>query len=139
MSSEYRYDAFISYRREEPDKTFARDLLRDLEVAGYTVAIDERAFAPPLPFLEEMERCIKESRFTLCVISPRYQQSGNCEEEAIIAQVLDMSQRRRRLIPLTLEKTDLPTWLYARTGIDYTDPDPLVPPFDRLTETLGNP
>jgi hypothetical protein len=45
----FRYDVLISYRRQEPDKAFARDLLRKLEADGYTVAIDERDFAPPPP------------------------------------------------------------------------------------------
>jgi TIR domain len=65
-------DAFISYRRCEPDRTFAHELLRELEAAGFRVAIDERDFSPQATFLEEMERCIRESRFTLAVLSPRY-------------------------------------------------------------------
>ena len=72
-----KYDVLISYRREDPDKQFARDLLKTLEADGYKVAIDERDFDPAQTFLEEMERCIKESRFTLAVMSPRYLQSGN--------------------------------------------------------------
>ena len=133
------YDLFISYRRQEPDKQFARDLLRRLEDDGYVGAIDERDFAPNQPFLNEMERCIRESRFTLCVMSPRYFESGNCEEEAIICKVLDMGERRRRLVPLVIEKVEMPTWLYGITGIDFTDNDPLVDPYERLTEMLGNP
>ena len=45
MSHPHRYDAFLSYRRQEPDRTFVRDLLARLEKAGYTVATDERDFA----------------------------------------------------------------------------------------------
>jgi TIR domain len=65
MSEAYRYDAFISYRRQEPDKAFARQLLKDLEAAGYCIAFDERDFPGNASFLQEMERCVKESRFTL--------------------------------------------------------------------------
>jgi predicted nucleotide-binding protein len=134
-----QYDVFISYRRQEPDKAFARSLLRDLETAGYKVAIDERDFSANASFLEEMERCVKKSRFTLAVVSPRYFESGNCEEEAIICKVLDMGERKRRLIPLTIEKVEMPTWMYGIVGINFMDQDPIVPPLEKLKGTLGNP
>ena len=136
---ELRYDAFLSYRRQEPDKTHARQLLRDLEAAGYKVAIDERDFRAEQPFLVEMDRCIEESRFTLAVITPRYLESGNVEQEHIMVTVRDMRDRQRRLIPLTFEQTHLPNWLYVISGINFSDPDPLVPPLQRLQETLGPP
>jgi hypothetical protein len=132
-------DAFISYRHCEPDRTFAHDLLRDLEAAGFRVAIDERDFSPQASFLEEIERCIRESRFTLAVLSPRYLESGNTWEEAIITKVLDMGERRRRLIPIIIEPVTKPIWLYDIVGIDYTATNPLAPPFDRLTKALGDP
>ena len=44
IASNYIYDAFISYRHQEPDKEFARQLLKDLEHDGYKIAIDERDF-----------------------------------------------------------------------------------------------
>ncbi len=139
VPQEHKYHAFISYRRQEPDKSFARGLLRDLENTGYTVAIDERDFDANASFLQEMERCIKESDFTLCVVSPRYFQSGNCEEEAVICKVLDMAERKRRLVPLILDAVKMPVWMYDIVGIDFTDKDPLVPPFEKLVKTLGKP
>lgn len=132
----YKYDAFISYRHQEPDKKFARDLLRRLETEGLKIAFDERDFDPVATFLQEMERCIKESRFTLAIVSPRYLQSGNCAEEAIVCKVLDMAERRRRLIPLTIEAVTTPVWLYDVVGIDFTDPNPLINAHDRLLEKL---
>ncbi len=134
-----RYDVLISYRRQDPDKAFARALLKRLEAVGLTVAIDERDFDPAATFLEEMERCIKESRFTLTVASPRYFESGNCIEESIICKVLDMSERRRRLIPLVIEAVQMPTWLYNIVGVNFTDSDPLVDPYKKLIAKLSNP
>jgi hypothetical protein len=133
------YDAFISYRHQGEDMRFARELVAALEAEGYRVAIDERDFPANASFLQEMERAIRQSRFTLAVISPRYLESGNTEEEAIITKVLDMADRKRRLIPLVIEPVALPVWLYGIVGIDWTKRDPLVDPFDRLTATLGAP
>jgi hypothetical protein len=133
------YDVFISYRHEGEDQRFARDLMAALEADRYRVAIDERDFPASASFLQEMERAIRQSRFTVAVISPRYLESGNTEEEAIITKVLDMGDRRRRLIPLVIEPVSLPVWLYGIVGIDWTKRDPLVDPYERLKSTLGTP
>lgn len=139
MATTHKYDVFISYRHQEPDKSFARDLLKRLEAAGLKVAIDERDFDPVATFLEEMERCIKESRYTLAVMSPRYLESGNCAEEAIICKVLDMAERRRRIIPLVIEAVAMPVWLYNIVGISFTDTNPLVEPHAKLITKLQTP
>ena len=115
------------------------ELLAALEQRGYAVAIDERDFPVNASFLNEMERCIRASRYTLAVISPRYVGSGHCEEEAVLCKVLDMGDRRRRLIPLIIEPVVLPAWLFGIVGIDWTAPEPLVDPLERLIATLGPP
>jgi len=134
-----RYDAFISYRHGGPDAEVARQVLDALEAGGYRVAIDERDFAANASFLLEMERCIRESRYTIAIVSARYLESGHCEEEAIVCKVLDMSDRRRRLIPLIIQTVELPAWLFGLVGIDCTKPDALVDPIDKLKATLGAP
>ena len=138
-ASTLRYDVFISYRHGGRDGDFACELLVALERSGYSVAIDERDFPANASFLQEMERCIRESRFTVSIISPRYLDSGNCEEEAILCKVLDMNDRRRRLIPMIIESVAMPAWLFGIVGIDCTKPDPLVDPLDKLRSTLGTP
>jgi hypothetical protein len=134
-----RYDVFLSYRHGGADADAARHLLDNLETEGYTVAIDERDFAANESFLEEMERCVRESRFTVAIVSPRYLESGNCQEEAIVCKVLDMEERRRRLIPFVIEAASMPAWLYGLVGIYCTQADPLVDPIDKLKSTLGPP
>ncbi len=139
MTSPSKYDAFISYRHQDPDKVFARNILTKLEWAGFKVAIDERDFDPSETFPNEMERCVKESRFTLAVVSPRYFDSGNAQEEAVICKVLGMRERKRRLVPLILEKVQMPIWMFDLVGIDFTAPDPLVDPLDKLKQKPGDP
>ena len=134
-----QYDAFVSYRHDGEDQRFTRELVAALEADGYRIAIDERDFPANASFLLEMERAIRQSRFTLAVISARYLESGNTEEEAIITKVLDMADRKRRLIPIVIQQVALPVWLYGIVGIDWTKRDPLVDPFDKLKATLGAP
>jgi TIR domain len=135
---ELHYDAFISYRRGT-DAEFARHLVEELEAAGYRVAIDERDFRPEQSFLQEMERCIRSSRFTVALISRGFLASGNTEVEALIAKVLDMGERKRRLLPLLLEKVETPVWMYDIVGIDFTAEGGLVAPLDKLKAALGKP
>jgi hypothetical protein len=131
----YAYDAFISYRHLEPDRTIAFDIVETLEREGLRAAIDARDFSPNEHFLSEMERCIKRSRFVLCVITANYVQSGNTSEEAIISHTLDLAERRRRLVPLIYEQVELPVWLYGLVGIDLT-PAANVDPRERLLGLL---
>lgn len=134
-----RYDVFLSYRHGGADGDTARQLLHALEARGFRVAIDERDFPANESFLLEMERCVRESRFTVAVISARYLESDNCQEEAIICKVLDMGERKRRLIPVITESVPMPIWLYGIVGIDLTKTDPLVDPIEKLVATLGPP
>ncbi len=132
----FAYDAFISYRHSEPDRAFALDLLDRLEQAGFKVAFDERDFRPNEPVIGEMERCILDSRFTLCIVSPRYVSSGFCSEEAEVCKTLDMEQRRRRLVPLFLERVTLPAWFGGLVGIDFASSDTAFDPYIRLRSLL---
>lgn len=136
---EIRYDAFLSYRHGGADAEFARQLLMRLEEAGWRVALDERDFRPEQHYVLEMERCVRESRYTLAIISRRYLESGNTEEEALIGKVLDLDQRRRRLIPLFIEPVELPIWLRGTVGIDFARTDSVIDPFERLTRALAPP
>jgi hypothetical protein len=133
------YDVFVSYRHDPIDRAFVSDLVSSLEGDGYRVAIDERDFPANASFLLEMERCVRESRFTIAVISPRYLESGHTQEEAIICKVLDMGDRKRRLIPMVIERATLPAWLYGIVGIDCTRRDALLDPYEKLKSTLGPP
>ena len=137
--SRIRYDVFISYRHGGGDGDVARRLLQSLESDGYVVAIDERDFPANASFLEEMERCIRESRYTVAIVSARYLESGHCAEEAIVSKVLDMSERRRRLIPFIIQPVVMPAWLFGIVGIDCSKADPLVDPVEKLKATLGPP
>jgi TIR domain len=134
-----RYDVFISYRHGGVDADVARQVLDALEADGYKVAIDQRDFAANASFLLEIERCVRESRYTVALVSARYLESGNCEEEAIVTKVLDMGERRRRLIPFIIQPVEMPAWLFNLVGIDCTKPDGLVDPIDKLKATLGKP
>ena len=130
------YDAFISYRHSEPDRSHAAEILESLESKGLRVSIDVRDFAPNEHFLAEMERCIKQSRYVLCIVTSQYLDSDHTSEEAIISKTLDLAERRKRLVPLIFDRVALPVWLHGLVGIDFT-PGAGVDPIDRLLHLLS--
>ena len=130
------YDAFLSYRHVEPDRSHAAEILESLERKGLRVSIDVRDFAPNEHFLSEMERCIKQSRYVLCIVTSQYLDSDHTSEEAIISKTLDLAEQRRRLVPLIFDRVELPVWLHGLVGIDFT-PAADVDPIDRLLHLLA--
>jgi len=130
------YDAFLSYRHTDPDRAYAGELLEQLESRGLRVAIDFRDFTPNEHFLSEMERCIAQSRFVLCVVTARYVDSDHCSEEAILSKTIDMAERTRRLVPLFYERVPLPVWLHGLVGVDCTSAAALDP-VERVVALLG--
>lgn len=132
----WRYDAFLSYRRAEPDATFARRLYTQLKEAGVRVAIDAVDFPGGEWVYAEMARCVRESRFTLALVSPQYLTSSYTVEEALLSATAGLDDRRRRLVPLVLERAELPDWLRGLVEIDFSEPHPLLPPLEKLLARL---
>ncbi len=63
---DFEYDAFISYRHREPDKSWVREtLVPRLEGAGLRVCVDYRCFRLGAPVIREMERAVEESCYTV--------------------------------------------------------------------------
>ena len=130
------YDAFISYRRNPVDAERAKELVTALESRGLRVAIDFRDFRENEHIVSEMERCVKESRFVLCVVSRLYLTSGFTSEEAIISKTRDLIDRQRRIVPLVFERVELPMTLAALVGIDFTE-SASVDPIEKLVDLLS--
>jgi hypothetical protein len=144
-SAGYLYDALISSSRQEPDISLAHWLLKKLKEDGYRIAFEEINFLPENPFLDELERCVRESRFVLTVISPRYFEQGNPETDARISVIEEMADRDNRLIPLIYEEVEAakgvqyPTWLYDLASMDFTNENSLEKSFERLKALMGEP
>ena len=128
------YDAFISYRRLDRER--AEALAEAIEARGFKVAIDFRDFRPNEPIISEMERCIVESRFVLCVITAHYAASGFTNEEALMTKLLDLKDGRNRIVPLLFEQAARPAWIAGLVGIDFTA-SAQIDPFEKLIVLLS--
>lgn len=132
----YAYDAFISYSHTNYTWVW-RELLPRLEAAGLRACIDERDFRPGTPSVKEMERAVQSSRKTLLVLTPAYLQSAWTEFEALMLQTIDPANRALRLIPLLLERCELPPRLSYLTYVNLADPGDPERAWARLLAALG--
>ncbi|MBI5302709.1 MAG: toll/interleukin-1 receptor domain-containing protein [Chloroflexi bacterium] len=129
-------DLFISYSHYDAAWVRAH-LLPPLEAAGIAVLIDFRDFEPGAPSVTEMERAVLTTRKTLLVITLRYLASEWTAFENILAQTLDPAARQRRVIPLLLERCELPLRIRMLTYLDFSQPDPLT--WTRLINAVRPP
>lgn len=129
------HDAFISYSRRDAGWV-AGELLPRLEAAGLRLCIDVRDFRVGTLTVQELERCVLESRKTIAVLSPSYLESRWTELESVMTQTLDPAARDRRLLPVLLERCPLPPRFRALYYLDFSVRKTDGPTFDRLIEAI---
>lgn len=114
------YDIFLSYALVDGDFALGW-LLPRLRDAGVTVAVDIDDFRPGAPVLEEVERCVETSRYTVAVVTAAWVDDHWTTFEILLRQDADVDQGLHRLIPLLLEACDLPRRLAALQMVDMLD------------------
>jgi TIR domain len=136
----FAYDAFVSYRQQEPDKTWVRKtLVPALDAAGLRVFIDYRDFVLGEPIVTEMARAVVQSRYTLAVLTPAYLTSGFTEFENVLAQHLGLEEQARRLLLVRRERCDAPPNLRFLFWLDMLDDEQVAEGLPRLVAALRQP
>jgi hypothetical protein len=137
---EFRHDVFVSYRQQEPDKTWVRTILVPrLEAAGLRVCIDYKSFRLGAPLIKEIEKAVQASRYTLAVLSPAYLGSNFTELENVLAEHLGLEKGQRRLMAVMREQCPTRLGLSARLWLDMTDDDEFEAGAARLVGALSEP
>jgi hypothetical protein len=133
----FKYDVFISYRQLEPDLTWVRKrLVSGLTARGVRPFIDYRNFRLGAPLIQEMERGVVESHYTLAVLSPDYLASNFTEVENLMADHLGLEVKQRRLLALVLRPCDASLRMRFRLWLDATDDANFEPNLDRLAAEI---
>ncbi|HEV8489950.1 MAG TPA: TIR domain-containing protein [Candidatus Limnocylindrales bacterium] len=134
------YDVFLSYRGQEPDRSWVRKVLRPaLEAAGLRAFIDHRDFRLGEPVVLEMARAVEQSRYTLAVLTPAYEESSFTEIENVMAEHLGLETKERRLLAVMREPTPPRLGLRTRLWLDMTDDDEFEVSLQRLIHELSLP
>ncbi len=134
------YDVFLSYRGVEPDRSWVRKKLEPaLGAAGLQTFIDHRDFRLGEPLVLEMERAVEQSRYTLAVLTPAYEESSFTEIENVMADHLGLETKERRLLAVMREPTRPRLGLRTRLWLDMTDDDEFEVSLQRLVHELSLP
>ena len=122
LPDRWSFDAFISYRQQDPDRTWVRQtLVPALDSAGLRVCIDHRCFRLGRALIPQMEQAVEESRYTLAVLSPAYLESNFTDLERVMAQHLGLERSEARLIALLFRPCTPPLSLRACLWLDMID------------------
>lgn len=110
------YDVFITYR-SGPDFAHANALYDTFKRCELKPAMDCYDFSPAETFLDEMARCVSDSRYTVALITSRYATTQFTQEEAIMQKVLDNRDKTRRLLVTYVEDHPAPLWMQSLVGV----------------------
>jgi len=131
--AEIRFDVFVSYRQQEPDASWVRTVLvPGLQQRDVRVCVDYRSFRLGAPLVLEMGRAVECSRYTLAILTPRFNASAFTELETVLAEHLGLEQTQNRLLLILREPTPARLGLRARLWLDLTDDSTVDEGLDRL-------
>lgn len=120
----FTHDLFVSYA--SADKAWVSGgFVPALVRAGVRVCVDYECFALGGLLIEDMERAVLRSRYTVAVLSPAYLASGFAQFESVLAEHLGLEERNRRYLGV-LHKPCTPSlrvrarfWLDATAAADF--------------------
>jgi hypothetical protein len=138
VNDDFVYDAFISYRQKEPDKSWVRKkLLPALEAYGMKVCIDFRDFQLGEYLIHEMERAVEKSRCTVAILTPAYITSNFTDLENVLAEHLGVETGQRKLIIILREECKPRIGLRSRLWLDMADDDEFEINIHRLVKEIN--
>jgi hypothetical protein len=118
----FRFDVFLSYRDQEPDRSWARKvLLPRLEATGVRACIDFRDFRLGRPRLKATEEAVESSRYTLSVLTAAYLGSHLAELGGILARFLGDDTNQSRWLGVLREPCRPGVDMRSRMLLDMSD------------------
>jgi uncharacterized caspase-like protein len=134
------YDAFLSYCTADPDDRawVTGTLIPYLEGAGLKLCLEDRDFRFR-PQLEEIDRAVTTSRYTIAVFTPAYVASALAEVQSALAAYLATESGEPRFVPLVRRPCQLALHARMTEALDVSR-DPEVPAaLQRLALALREP
>ena len=126
---------FISHNHQ--DKTFVRRLGADLAANGVRPWIDEAEMNIGDSLISKIGAAIDEMNYFGVVLSPRSVASAWVEQELEQALATQLTARRITVLPILLEKCEIPGFLRGKVYADFTHFARYEESFARILRTLG--
>lgn len=119
------------------DKDFAHKLAHDLDCHGITVWIDEAELKIGDSLIEKIREGIDSVDYLAVILSPNSVHSKWVQKEIDVAMTLEISGKKIKVLPLMLEKCDLPGFLLGKKYADFTDDSKYSTSFESLINAMG--
>lgn len=113
------YDIFISYSHS--DKEFAKKIIYDLQSIGKKVWIDEKNIELGDLITEKIRQGIDNSQFVAVVLSEKSIKSEWVKREVAIATDKEINSKEKVVLPLIVEKCDIPWFLAGKLYADFSN------------------
>ncbi len=130
-----RTSVFLSHN--SADKPFARRLASDLENQGITAWIDEAEIKAGESLIEKIRNGIDNAEYVVVILSPRSISSPWVQREVDVAMTQEILGKKIKVIPLMLEKCDLPGFLLGKKYSDFTNESEYADSLSELVKNIG--
>lgn len=126
---------FLSHNSN--DKPFVRRLAEDLREAGHIVWIDEAEINIGDSLIGKIREGLDKVDFVAVVLSNNSISSPWVQRELDISSNREIAEKRVILLPILLEKVDLPGFLYGKRYGDFTSEEIYTSSLTDLLRALG--
>ena len=126
---------FLSH--SHADKAFARRLAADLRAAGHSVWIDEAEINVGDSLVGKIREGIDQVDYVAAILSEASISSEWVTRELDIASNREIEEKRVMVLPLLVQKVELPGFLKGKFYADFTSDDKYLEQFNLLLRALG--
>ncbi len=137
MEQQYTHDLFISCANA--DLAWVEGFLLPALSLPAERVITFRQFVPGASLIAEFERAVRDSRYTILVLTPAYLADVWPQFAAELASFTSVAERQNRIIPLLREPCELPLHIDFRVGLDCTAAANWESEIGRARELLDQP
>lgn len=127
---------FLSHNHN--DKPFVRELASYLGHYGIQVWVDEAEIKIGDSLIDKVGKAIESNAFVGVVISKNSVQSPWVERELEIALQIELTEKRKVLLPIRLDESKIPIFLKGKPYADFSSPERYYTELGKLLDALGS-
>lgn len=128
-------EIFLSHSWD--DKPFVRKIAHGLETAGFRVWLDEAEIKVGDSLIGKITDAIDHADFVAAFLSTKSVTSSWVQKELEIAMTQEISGNNVKVLPILVEKCELPAFLINKLYADFTNPTNFESSFAHLVNALG--